>query len=176
MAEPNAIDINTQSAIYYAVCPNEICSNGVAQTDVTFDVHQHTALVNTYRPTFAAASGPLVTIPDLDNVKKNIFTAAHHEDWNTAGAPFFNVTGKADDSNNYAANRPILCAILNANGMALRTSRKEYVSVAKTKDSSSFQDVDQADDYTVCLNSNAVCVNPAIPWQAVSVDLGANPR
>ncbi|HET6347079.1 MAG TPA: hypothetical protein VFH51_19235, partial [Myxococcota bacterium] len=75
------------------------------------------AIVRSSRPGFRALFGGFLQLPDLGVVRRQIFEAAHHVDYNTSGQPYFSVVG-TDLDHDYGADVPVLCAMLDPNGRA----------------------------------------------------------
>lgn len=113
-------DVFTASGrqVYDLVCPPILCPNAVPsmETIVLTTAEQEAALyaeIDATKPSFASSVGMFQNVPDMNDIKNSIFQDAHHVDYNIAGQKTFYAKGVSTDYNQWDAEVPILCHLID---------------------------------------------------------------
>ena len=102
--------------LYRGFCPPYLCGQSGRPVDgpINFSLNDVNDLLQRTRPRYQEITGMFENIPGFAQLRQQIFTSAHHIEYNPSGGAFWSVSG-VDPDGNYQASLPILCAFKRGN-------------------------------------------------------------
>ena len=116
LQDANAVVDNGE--LYRSYCPSYLCdpnNQGAPNTSgsIAFTPQNVNDLLQATRPRYQDITGIFENIPDFTQLRQQIFTSAHHIEYNPSGGQFWSVAG-VDPNGLSQALQPILCAFKKA--------------------------------------------------------------